>query len=120
MDDRAFLSALVGQVVAVDGIIEKHLMVEVHERDRSIAVTIVRHVLVTTLSGRQLVDHLGVKNANQLRPYPTGTRLKFCAVVRPYVRANGTQSWGLSGPHSIELVAVPPALRPAQQEEVSK
>jgi hypothetical protein len=64
------------------------------------------------------VDHVHVRNASQLRQYPKGCRVKFHATVRPYTRADGSESWGLAGPHSIELVAVPPALRPAQQEGV--
>jgi hypothetical protein len=118
-DDRAFLAALVDQVVSVEGIIDRHLLIDVPEQNQAMAITVIKHLLVTTPSGRQLVDHLGVKNSNQLRHYPAGCRLKFCAVVRTYTRADGTSSFGLSAPHSIVLVQPPPAMRPAG-EEVSK
>jgi hypothetical protein len=67
--------------------------------------------LVDTPMGRKLVDHVHVRNCNQLRSYPPNCRIRFFAVVRSYTRADGSASWGLSGPHSIELVQAPPALR---------
>jgi hypothetical protein len=115
-DDREFLSALEGEVVSVDCIVDRHLMVSEPARDQMIAVTIVKHVLVATPTGKQIVDHLGVKNANQLRQYPTGCRIKFCARVRQYFRADGSSSWGLSAPFDVELVGSPPAMRPGQAE----
>jgi hypothetical protein len=114
-DDRAFLESLVNHTVCIEGLVQRHEYVEADDRSNLIAVSAIGPVLVDTPSGRQLVDHLYTRGANQLRQYPPVTRLKFCARVRQYVRADGTQSYGLGSPHSIELVQVPPCVKTANE-----
>jgi hypothetical protein len=120
VDDRAFLASLVGQLVRVEAVVQHHGYVEADNRNNVIGISTLEQVLVTTLRGKQPIDHVHIRNGNQLRQYPAGCRIRFYATVRPYARTDGSASWGLSGPHGIELVQAPPALRPAKQEGVSK
>jgi hypothetical protein len=115
-NDRECLESLVGQVVAVDAVIQGHSYLDADNRGHLIATSTLGPVLVTTSSGRHLIDHLHCRNCNQLRSYPPASRIRFSARVRQYQRADGSTSWGLSAPFGIELVQAPPCLKTAAEK----
>jgi hypothetical protein len=115
-DDRSFLSALVGQVVAVDAVVQSHGYSPGDGKGNHIGITTIAHVLVTTSSGRHLIGHLHCRNCNQLRSFPPQSRVRFSAKVKEYQRADGTRSFGLGTAFDIALVAVPPFVRTAREE----